>query len=255
MKKKMTALFNAFLCLTATITSVQVNAVDAEVDLDAVYSIATDTFTYTTNNSYGDGSGFYLESEMAAPDFMVVGFVERKNDSENPYDYVVSPINDDVRLKAGLGIMEASVVVRELGDQQLQVGDLLKIDGDIFMVEPNTVIYYPGEEGTMSCLGNGVDIFGEEFEKVIRLQLVIDQAAYDSAAQTMYDIELIKGDVNVDDTLNVLDCLSINKNLLAGAPLCDYARLAADINENGAPDTDDSLAILKETLGITENFE
>jgi hypothetical protein len=43
--------------------------------------------------------------------------------------------------------------------------------------------------------------------------------------------------------------------MLAGAPLCDYAKLAGDVNENGVLDMDDSLCILKETIGITENFK
>ncbi len=251
MKKKMTALFTAFLCLTATITAVQVNAVDAEVDLDAVYSIATDTFTYTNNNFYNYQSGFFLESELAEPDFMVVGMEYSKSNPEELYAYIVTPINE---LGEGIGRLLVQTATSELGDQQLEVGDLLMVDGLVewLLVYPTT--YFPVEEGTMSCLGNGVDIFGEEFERVIRLQLVIEQSAYQEEA-AVWGIDLIKGDVNVDDTLNVLDCLTINKNLLAGAPLCDYARLAADINENGAPDTDDSLAILKETLGITENFE
>lgn len=251
MKKRITAFFTAFLCLTAA--STPVNAADTEIDLDVSFTITTDTFTYRSNDRYFNHSGFFLESELAEPDFMVIGMEYYSSAPEELYAYVVTPIND---LLGGTGRMLVQTVNAELGDQKLEVGDLLMIDGlsESLAVYPTT--YFPSIEGTMSYLGNGADIFGEEFERIIRLQMIIDQNAYDETTKMVYsNFEIIRGDVNVDDALSILDTLTINKNLLAGAPLCDYARLAADINENGAPDTDDSLAILKETLGITENFE
>ncbi len=249
MKKRFIAMLLSAICM---ISPMSANAADLGVDAEFVYM--TDTFTYRTNNIYGSHDGFFLETELADPDFMVVGYLQDEYCPGTLYAYVVSPINDDYLLKGGVGIMEASIVERELGDQQLRIGDLLKIDGQIAAAEPSTLIYFPAEEGTMSCLGNGVDILGCDFQRIIRLQLVIDQAAFDNQPN-MFGINLIHGDVNVDDEMNVLDCIVLNRHLLGGASLCDYAKLAADINENGTPDGDDALSIMKEIVGLTENFE
>ncbi|MBQ9110926.1 MAG: hypothetical protein IJY06_06135 [Oscillospiraceae bacterium] len=257
MKKKLTALLTAFLFFTSTTAVSSVYAVDAEISIDDAFSITTDTFTYSNNNRYNYQNGFILETELADPDLMVVG-VSYYNDSEEISDYIVTPVNNESIGSGGVGKLSKEIVLREVGDQQLCVGDLLKVDGELLAADVIPTYYTPMEEGTMSYLGNGVDIFGEEFKKVIRLQLVIEQTAYERYQEMgvgVYDIDLLKGDVTVDDTLNIADCLAINKNLLAGAPLCDYAKLAGDINRNGAPDADDSLSILKEVLHVTENFE
>ena len=87
---------------------------------------------------------------------------------------------------------------------------------------------------------------------------MIDRTVIDKMKQgndQIDDIELIQGDINIDDVLNILDCITINKHLLTGTELCDYAKVVGDINQNGALDFGDSLAILKESIGITVNFE
>lgn len=251
MKKRITAFLTAILCLTGTSLALPANAADTAL------TVTTDVFTYTNNNLYSYQNGFILETELADPDLMVVG-VLYYNDSEETFDYIVTPVNSDSIGSGGVGILTKELVLRELGDQQLCVGDLLKVDGALLAADVIPTYYTPMEAGTMSYLGNGVDIFGEEFERVIRLQLVIEQSAYERYQEIgfgVYDIDLLKGDVTVDDTLSIADCLSINKNLLAGTPLCDYAKLAGDINGNGAPDADDALSILKEIIHLTENFE
>ncbi len=62
--------------------------------------------------------------------------------------------------------------------------------------------------------------------------------------------EVLYGDVNGDNDVNILDVLTLNKNLLAGEPLSEGARQAADVNGSGAPDASDALAILKYTIGV-----
>ncbi len=255
MKNRVVSLLTAVLCLCNPLAVMQTNAADNEVDINKSYTFTTDTFTYTNNDRHSYQNGFFLESDLADPGFMVVGFKYRADDSDKLYSYIVTPIND---VSSGLGTIHHEIIAREIGDQQLKIGDLLKIDGLVSRTAIYPTQYSPLEEGTMSYLGNGIDVFGSEFEKIIRFQLVIDQTAYNYNKETtgsIYGIELIKGDVNVDDALNILDCITINKNLLAGAPLCDYAKLAGDVNGNNMIDAADSLAILKETIGLTENFE
>ena len=64
-----------------------------------------------------------------------------------------------------------------------------------------------------------------------------------------------KGDVTLDLELDIMDVIAANKGLLGSEALCDTARKNADISGDGTPDTTDSLAIMKEIVGITEDFQ
>ena len=64
-----------------------------------------------------------------------------------------------------------------------------------------------------------------------------------------------QGDVTLDTELSIIDVIALNKNLMTGEPLCDTAKKNADINGDGTPDEADSLAILKEIIGLTEAFQ
>ncbi len=270
MKRRFTAFLTSLLCMTGTVLSLPVSAerriengrlvvVDEDVnegltmpeETDHVYIPPEIKYIFTTDTfSYGLSdlkslSGFQLKTELEGLEnmrFMVVG--------ETSYSYYVCTINQN---PGGFGMMQKQDVKDQLGDIELHVGDILAETGMIITALPEVTIYVPWEENAIAYLGNGVDIFGEAFEKVIRMQLVVEQEelGYDN----IYGIELVKGDVNVDDEISILDCLAINRNLLIGEPLCDYAQLAGDINENGVIDAVDSLSILKECINITENFE
>ena len=63
-----------------------------------------------------------------------------------------------------------------------------------------------------------------------------------------------KGDVTLDLELDIMDVIAANKAILGSYSLCDTARKNADISGDGTPDETDSLAILKEVVGITEGF-
>ena len=64
-----------------------------------------------------------------------------------------------------------------------------------------------------------------------------------------------KGDVDLDTALTIVDVIALNRNLMANDPLCDTAKKNADINGDGTPDEADSLAILKEIVEITKDFQ
>ena len=60
----------------------------------------------------------------------------------------------------------------------------------------------------------------------------------------------IKGDVNGDTEVNILDVIAVNKAILGVALLDDAQKEAADMDGNGTIDAADSLALLKCVLGI-----
>ncbi len=62
--------------------------------------------------------------------------------------------------------------------------------------------------------------------------------------------ETAYGDVNCDGTVNILDVLQLNKNLLSGASLTEESRRNADVDLDGVPSSADSLIILKYTISL-----
>ncbi len=263
MNKKLTAILTAMLCMSAPLTAYAGDGSfeDYENFLNNLQevTITTDTFTYTNNTRTSYRQGFFLESEVADPDLMVVGENRGQGVFGEYYELIVTPIN---YVYSGVGEIPTEVVKQQFGDRQFEVGDLIKVHGEDGVLTAGGA-YVTDElnpNSTMEFIGNGIDVFGEEFARVIRMQIVLDEeacaawAAWETLSSRI-NLNLIKGDVTVDDTVNILDSIQINKAVMAGAPLCDYAKLAGDVNENGAIDADDSLMILKETIGLTENFE
>lgn len=260
MKKKLTALLTAFLCLNGSVFAIPANAAEANNVLEKTYSYSTDTFSYTSNGR----RGFTLDTELVDPQFMVVAVLESIVNPGEIGDYLVTSVNHS----AGLGMIYETVAYDELG-VELQVGDFIRFDGFDGLYDTLAYVYpiympIPRADGEKSMvhLGNGMDIFGEDFAKVIRTQMVLEQEVLDGYfvrypifTEIHPYLVIVKGDVNIDDEISILDCLALNRNLLIGEPLCDYAKSVADINGNGAPDSGDALSILKECIGLTENFE
>ncbi len=60
----------------------------------------------------------------------------------------------------------------------------------------------------------------------------------------------MKGDVNTDGYVNIMDVIYINKAIYGKASLNSEQLHASDINENGFPDATDSLSIMKHILKL-----
>ncbi|MBP0972500.1 MAG: dockerin type I repeat-containing protein [Oscillospiraceae bacterium] len=63
------------------------------------------------------------------------------------------------------------------------------------------------------------------------------------------------GDVTLDTDITIVDVIALNRNIMTGDPLCETAKLNADLNGNGTPDETDSLNLLKYIVGINETLE
>ncbi|MDE5564249.1 MAG: dockerin type I repeat-containing protein [Oscillospiraceae bacterium] len=247
MKKRLMSTLTALLCMTSLSTGLQTSASDSVLK----YTLVTDTFAYANNNAYGYQNGFLLETDLVDADFMVVGMQYYEDHPDELFGYLITPINCDWIGSGGLGILYTETVTHEIGDQQLRVGDLLHVDGDYGCADIYPTLYN-FDEATLSYVGYGVDIFGDAFLQVIRSQLVVEQAEYDywkdvKNGHMLYDISLIKGDVNANGSVDVLDCIVLNKHLLGVMPICDYGRVVSDMNQDNEVDIFD-LALLKREL-------
>ena len=65
---------------------------------------------------------------------------------------------------------------------------------------------------------------------------------------------LKKGDVNGDNTIDIMDVIRINKCILGIGDLSNEQSAAADVNDDEKLDSTDSLMILKEALEITKDY-
>ncbi len=75
-----------------------------------------------------------------------------------------------------------------------------------------------------------------------------------TASGTDTPTDVTYGDVNCDGAVDILDVLTLNKNLLAGTALTDQGKANADVDADGTPSSTDALNILKFTIGLVTSF-
>jgi hypothetical protein len=62
------------------------------------------------------------------------------------------------------------------------------------------------------------------------------------------------GDAVPDGNINIVDAIQINRAVIGKDSLTDTQLNSADVNQNGVPDAEDSLAVLKYVIGITSSL-
>ena len=72
---------------------------------------------------------------------------------------------------------------------------------------------------------------------------------------TASEKELALGDVDGSGEIDILDVITLNKNLLGKETFTEAQQKAADVNSSGKPDSNDSITILKYIVGIIKSFE
>ena len=253
MKKRLFAAVTAAMCLTGMLASLPASAL-TEDEVSSL-TITTDTFTYSPNvDRFGRMCGMNLGTDLVDADFMVVGYHHYKGDpNEKIIGYVVSSINDD---------RDIGTLWGGSADRKLEVGDLLAVnDGMLFATDSYPPEYSCNDDNdnytnlTLTYVGNGVTIFGDAFKDVICTQMTAEQADFDENKRSggaLYDIELDisllnTGDTNLDGSLNMADCVLLNRYVLGDTASSGYADLSGDLNADGVVDVFD-LALLKHQI-------
>lgn len=247
--KKVSMFLSALLGMALLTSPVSAIAEDSfNWYVDDSYTVECDAFKYSTTQWYG----MTLETDVidtSECDFMVSGIC-RNEDGTISY-CVVNSVASDVTRGSG----RVQLAQGHGGDipEDVQIGDFLKCAAgwDIADVVPGCL----HAAGEIEVVGNGVDIFGEEFRKVIRHELI---TAHPYSGRHWDDelnyFDAMPGDVTEDDELGITDVIKTNRYVLGTCQLGSYARLMADVDENGVVDSTDSLMILKEVVGLTENY-
>ena len=203
-------------------------------------SIIDTNFRYSTPDSANYQDEFYLESDLVQPDFMVVGM--QYND-KGMFGYWITPVN---QMAGGLGILYLDTVTTMLHKTELQVGDLLRVEGNIACaaIRPTYYIFSNAalSDATLHYLGYSPDLLGESFHQVIRRQLVISpendavQRNEIQTKHTLYGVPLVMGDTDASGDVGLVDCVRMTKYLHGKAHLCDYSAIVSDINHDGEID-------------------
>jgi hypothetical protein len=69
-----------------------------------------------------------------------------------------------------------------------------------------------------------------------------------------HGLEIKKGDVNLDEIVDIIDVITLNKAILGSVKLSELQQTAADVNKDNQINSTDSLLILREVIGATSNF-
>lgn len=247
MKKKMFAILTALCCIFPSVSMTAEAAAIPEL-LDGEEIICeNDAFLWTNYHCYYKN---LEESEL--PRMLVTGMYSNQGETEICY-YMLS----DMAYGQGTEILVSAEEVRKQlqEDSEMPVlGDFLECNASVMETWPGQLGFYE-EEGCIRNLGHSTDLFGQEFNKVIHHYLNVNAARENEWNANLTSIDIYYGDIDDNDSVDIVDVIVLNKNLLTGYAVNDYGQTAADVDHNGIVNATDSLNILKYVVGIIDDFE
>ena len=257
MKKKLAFLLSGMLAASCMPLNLVTNASSYTA---TAYTLETETFKYTHN----DGWGISFECTPEIPDIQKYWMITGSYSGKNGHFCTVVEFIHGMTGNLRLSIKESEIT--GFTGEKLVPGDIISVD---LMTElsDNPAIYFPASDSDpaiadfglthneVKYVGYGTDVFGEEFIKVIRHELVTTGRDNYNTFAEMENIGIenliVTGDTNEDEKVSIMDVVLLNKAIYGKAKLCDYAVLATDFNQNGVPDASDSLDVMKKVIGLT----
>ena len=83
---------------------------------------------------------------------------------------------------------------------------------------------------------------------------ILEEPTVSTIKKERSDTQELKGDLNSDGIVDILDVIRLNKSLLGVEQLTDAQTAAADVDGNGKVESNDSLLILKYALEMVDSF-
>jgi len=81
-----------------------------------------------------------------------------------------------------------------------------------------------------------------------------DQTDTTEEASETSDTEILLGDANADGKVDILDVITVNRVILGKETLNDNQLKAVDFNQNGKPDSEEGLSIMKYIVGLVTSL-
>ncbi|MBR1554845.1 MAG: hypothetical protein IJ644_05550 [Oscillospiraceae bacterium] len=94
--------------------------------------------------------------------------------------------------------------------------------------------------------------FTEKYTFPTETSLLSDNQEETDLTESGLGISVLAGDVTLDETLDILDVVTLNRAILGKENLNALQNIAADANKDGSIDSFDSLAIMKAIVGLIE---
>ncbi|MBQ4465623.1 MAG: hypothetical protein II916_06650 [Oscillospiraceae bacterium] len=187
--------------------------------------------------------------------YMVTGVIYDGVDSQEPACYLISNLeNYPECILVGAGELKEQLAE---GSEMPKFGDILCVDAMINETAP-AQFAYQAQKNCIVNFGSGISIFGENFRKVMNRRMLHGfDFEFFNADYVIHeeDYEVVTGDINDDDSIDILDVVTVNKHLLGASTLRAYGKMAADTDGNNTLDTTDSLNILKYTVELIDHFD
>ena len=209
------------------------------------FTVTADTFQYSTSVY-----GIKLENELLNANlmFMVSGIARNEDES---IDYlVITSVNQDYGSRFVTWFTADDKDLENYDAEALQVGDFLRYDK--YAATAGIPPWLGPDGGKIEYLGHGTEIFGEEFQKVIRHEWISEPGGVPSPVKNT-NFDVIIGDATEDEKVNILDVITINRSLVGKTSLNSYAQYVADVNGDGIIDGMDSMNIMRYIVGLIDS--
>lgn len=251
-----TSLLSVLGASLLALTPLHVNALVAPAYKNLSYTVETGSFRYQP-----DDQQMHLDSTVASAaeaNCMITGVFYQNSTDETPLLYSIISINDTNGEYGGFFMEDQTL--RPYCGKTLEIGDLLYCE----WYKPYEISNYPAYlEGDARLIGNGRDLLGEEFLKVMRHELVTElytTVPHDSRSLpdfvcTIPDDLLIYGDATNDTDVSLTDVVAVNQNILGVRRLGSYAQQVSDVDRDGEITANDSLRILRYTVSLTDSLD
>lgn len=93
-----------------------------------------------------------------------------------------------------------------------------------------------------------------ELQNKISIYIKYHSTVADAVADYLCTTDTQKGDATGDGEVNILDVISLNKAVMGKETLTEAQLQVVDFNQNGKPDADEALTLLKYIVGLIEDF-
>ncbi|MBD5142488.1 MAG: hypothetical protein HDT22_02590 [Ruminococcus sp.] len=251
-----------------------------------VVSATAFLLAFSSLNISANATVFYLypdwcnefDFENHKANFVING-VYHKDDSTIPYQYSVTYLTNYTIGENGnryqFSDSTGIIGVRDLAPylenaENLKVGDLIYITEAFLCCAAAGPGYweiankswsgFEELELEVNYIGNGAEIFGNQFMKAVRDEMLpYMEESYMSpwilSDDSRYEtFDIVMGDATDDNEVDIIDVIAMNKAILGQKTMSFYAQYVSDVNKDNIVDPMDSLAVMKYIVGLTDTL-
>ncbi|MBR4319843.1 MAG: dockerin type I repeat-containing protein [Oscillospiraceae bacterium] len=150
----------------------------------------------------------------------------------------------------------AGVLTYYSTSEKFEIGDILIPTGQFSIGESDIQCIGFGENSGFQKIGTCEEL-GLEVPEISQGTVDLWEKSYLRKSQIHVnppETMTAKGDATGDGEVNILDVISLNKAVMGKEDLTEEQLQAIDFNQNGKPDADEALTLLKYIVGLIEDF-